>query len=113
MCATFRKADNVRAANLSGVHPDSVDAPSNATDGGEVPLSDMSEGRSIAKDRSGVARDTDAAVGTRARSAQVTGAVTSVSGEAGFVEKPSDLVGDAVDNEARLVPRELTVRRWH
>lgn len=59
MRAAICKSGKVRAAELSGAQPSAVDTPANAVYGGELTAFDMSEGRSIAKDRSGVDRDTD------------------------------------------------------
>lgn len=76
-CAVIRKGHKVRASWRSETQPATDDAPNGIAVGGkgggkEGAASNVFEGESITKDRSDMARELDALVFLRARSAQVT-----------------------------------------
>lgn len=106
--ATIREDHRARAVRRSEAQLAPVDAPKDVAGIGNVSASNVSEGEGIARDRSGLARESDAAVFRRAGSAQATGDLASVSKEVKTVEKPFETVGfDAGD--ASTVPSEIQV----
>lgn len=54
MRTAIRRAGKARTGKCKEVEPDAVHAPTNCLCLGEVSVPDVSEGRSIAEDRSGV-----------------------------------------------------------
>lgn len=67
----------------------------------------VSDCKSIARDRSGVNRDTDALVFLRSHSSQTTGDIEVVTKEKQIAEKPSDLMANVAGESAHPVPLQV------
>lgn len=76
--AAIRESHKVWAARRSNEKPATIDAPTDVAGGGKGAAFDVSEDEGTAKDRSGLAHDSDAPVFRRAHSAQATGDLESV-----------------------------------
>lgn len=98
----------MQACKRSEVQPDAVDAQTKAVDGEKVATSDVSRGRSICKDRSGVAPDTKAPVFSRVRTDQAISDLYLASKEI-KLENYAELEGVAVHNDAHPVLDEVHV----
>lgn len=79
VCIAIREVRKLRAAMRSGTQPANFDTLTTVYGDGEASTSNLSERKSIAKDRSGVARESVAPILSRVRSAQATGDLLYVS----------------------------------